>query len=198
MSLKTDIKDTRYLTYRKDKFELEADVTKEINFLSTAPNHFIINSSINDVVYVSDTPNVGINDYSKKLSGVSRQLYAELNGIRTLYLWSAGAGRVVIESYYTEFTEASVQPTLETIGENDIGSPQSGNYSLVGGVEQTVKGGPGWVIAFGAGVSPYTYVKNGSTSVWIGDYISSQPFWCDTSIKIGCPVNNAYVSIVYI
>lgn len=187
----------RKLTYRKDKITLVAGVVKEINYISTAPNHFIVNSSVGGALFISDTPNVSATQYSKKINGVSRQLYAEMMGIRTLYLMSAVAGEVVVESYYAEFSETSIQPTIETLSAVSPGSPKAELITLVAGVPYVVKATSGWIIAFASGVVAPTYIRNGVTNVWSGDYIGAQPFYNDVSIILFCAAGNT-VSIVYV
>jgi hypothetical protein len=184
-------------TYRKDELDIVAGQIYQLHFYNTTPNHFIVNSSINDVVYLSDTPNVGTSKYSKKINGISRQLYAEVNGILILYIQSASSGKVVIESYYTEFTENSISPTIETLDSTAPGTPKAEVISLTGGVVYDLKLTPGWVVSFGSGSVPNSEIKNNLTTVWNGDYIGGQPFYCDVNIKLYCTVNNT-VSIVYL
>jgi hypothetical protein len=70
--------------------------------------------------------------------------------------------------------------------------------SLTANVPYVLKATSGYVLAFGAGVSPYTAIKNDGAIVWEGDYMSALPFYCDTDITLICPVNNDHVSIVYL
>ncbi len=195
-------KNIREQTYRKDKITLTAGTeykfylgTDQSRF--TRPNHFIINSAINDIVYISDTPGVSSTKYSKKVSGISRQLYAEVSGRTAIYLKSDTGGDVVIESYYAEFTEESISPTFEMLDSGAPGTPVSEVISLTGGTPYTVKATAGWVVAFGSGVTPNTEIRNDLTAVWTGDYIAGHPFYCDTSIVLYCATNND-VTIVYL
>jgi hypothetical protein len=185
------------LTYRKDKITLVAGVENKITFKSTAPNHFIINSSIADVLYVSDTPKPSINQFSKRLTGISRQGYAEVNGLNTIYFMSATSGDIVVESFYADFDQNSLYPNVETLNANNPGTPKALQVTLVAGVPQVVKASPGWICAFGSHMNPATEIRNGVTAVWLGDYISGIPFYNDTSIVLFSSINNV-VGIVYL
>jgi|WetSurMetagenome_2_1015567.scaffolds.fasta_scaffold01217_20 hypothetical protein len=190
---------TRKNTYRKDVFSISAGAIYKLSFKNTIPNHFIISSSIADSVYFSDTPNVSASKYSKKMVGVSRQLYAEVNGINTMYIYSSTSGELCIESYYADFTESSIAGDITSLSGEALSSPIPLEVVLEAGVEQTVKLTPGWIVCFGAGINAYTEIRNGTgNTVWKGDYIASQPFYCDISIILYSSVDNAYVSIVYI
>ena len=189
------MKNIRQITYRKSAYELTAGVAKRIDFIDTKPNHFIINSSINDILYVGDTPNLSSLTYSRKLAGVSRQVYAEIVGTNYIYLLSDSGGTVVLESYFSEFTENSIFPTVETLTNiEELGTPKAYQINLVGGVLFTVKSEPGWICSFGAGNYESTQIFNGTTVVWSGDYWG-EPFYNDTNIKILCASNNT-VNIV--
>src|SRR4030067_410693 len=155
----------RNQTYRKNKLTLIAGSIYKYQLGNTRPNHFIINNSVNDVLYISDTPNVSNVNFSKRMQGVTRSLYAEINGLTTLYLLVATSGEITIESYYADFTENSISPTYETTNSSTPGTPKSETISLTGGVIYNVKLTPGWVVSFGAGTTPNVDIRNGLRTV---------------------------------
>lgn len=75
--------------------------------------------------------------------------------------------------------------------------PTAVSVTLTGGVESVVKASAGWVVAFGSGSYDNTEIRNGTGNmVWKGDYIS-QPFYCDTNIRLYHASNNT-CTIVYL
>ncbi len=79
---------------------------------------------------------------------------------------------------------------------NFTGTPVSVTINLVANVPYVLKPTDGWIVAFGAGETPLTEIRNNTTMVWQVYYFQSPPFYIDTSIVLFSPINNE-VSIVY-